>query len=490
MRGDICISDYGAVADGKTLNTNAIQAAISVAAERGGRVVVPPGVFMTGGITLRSNVALHLERGAVLFGSPNLQDYTPRRWGHHKDITPWHLVYAELAENVAITGEGAIDGNGPAFWEPERRHEWDFWRERPHRVSPMVELTRCKHVRVEGVTLRHSAGWTLHLHDCDDSSVRGVTIRNTYFGPNADGIDATGCHRLIISDCNIETGDDAIALKTTRLSRSCEWVTITNCVLQTSCVGIRIGFESHKAHRHITVSNCAIPRCSRVVDIRSLEGGDIEHVLMSNIVATTNSGWPVNRPIEISLHRCENMWDESRPDGHEMRGVFDAVPAHGAIRHVTLRDFDITTDARSTIVADEGAVMEDIVLDGIRFQYVLLEAPYGGGGHASYLPGDHEDARLASAAIVAKNVGNLQVRNVSVRWPTYPVPDWWHLLSSPQRMIHASFYGGSEEEIRAGRRTAVYKVLWGKRLRKAKLDLSGMSASDGSDPLDMKDSDG
>jgi hypothetical protein len=442
---------------------------------------------MTGGITLRSHVTLHLEQGAVLHGSPNLQDYTPRRWGHHKDITPWHFIYAELAENVAITGEGAIDGNGPAFWEQDRPTEWHFWREKPHRVSPMVEFTRCKHVRVEGVTVRNSAGWTLHLHDCDDSSIRGVTIRNTLFGPNADGIDATGCHRLIISDCNISTGDDAIALKTTRLSRSCQWVTITNCILETSCVGIRIGFESHKPHGHITVTNCAVPRCSRVVDIRSLEGGDIEHVLMSNIVATTNSGWPVNRPIEISLHRCENMWDSGRPEGHELRGVFDDVPVPGTIRHITLRDFDIVTDGRSTIVADDGAVMEDVVLDGIRMHYVLLEAPFGHGS-APFLPGDHEDARLAGAAIVAKNVGNLQIRNLSIRWPTYPVPDWWHVLSSPQRTINAEFFSGNEEAIRTGARTGVYRAVWGRKLRNCRIDLAGLLASDGGNPADISDS--
>jgi polygalacturonase len=113
------ITDCGAVADNRTLNTAAIQRAIDqVAQAGGGTVVVPPGNFLTGTIELRSRVTLQLEPGAVLRGSPNLADYRTVAWGQHIDRTPWHLLSAHNCHDVRICGGGTIDGNGPAFWEP------------------------------------------------------------------------------------------------------------------------------------------------------------------------------------------------------------------------------------------------------------------------------------------------------------------------------------------------------------------------------------
>jgi polygalacturonase len=196
------ITDFGAVADGKTLNTKAIQAALDAAAVRGGEVIIPAGSFLTGTVFLRSHTTLNLLHGAQILGSPRLTDYIPVRWGHHMDRTPWHLIMADNVEDITIKGQGEINGNGPHFWEPTRPSDWHFWTCKWDRPSPMVEITNCRDVRIENITLRNPAGWTLHLHDTTRAWIRGVRIDVDLFGPNSDGIDLTGARDVMISDCH------------------------------------------------------------------------------------------------------------------------------------------------------------------------------------------------------------------------------------------------------------------------------------------------
>lgn len=222
------VTTFGTRGDGKTLDTAAVQAAIDAAAKEGGTVLVPPGTYLCGTIHLRSRVTLHLAQGATILGSPNLSDYVAHSWGHHDDRTPFHLIFAEEESHIAITGEGTIDGNGQHFKKETRKHDWAFYAEIPMRPSPMVEISRCTDLRIENIHLTRPGGWTLHLHDCDRAVIHGITINNSIFWPNSDGIDLTGCQDTMISNCFIHTGDDAIALKTTIDSRACERITVTN----------------------------------------------------------------------------------------------------------------------------------------------------------------------------------------------------------------------------------------------------------------------
>lgn len=482
------VLDYGARGDGQSLDSPAIQKAVDEAAQQGGRVMVPAGLYVCGTVRLRNRVTLDLQQGATILGSTDLAHYETRTWGHHNDITPWHLILAENVEDVVLTGEGTIDGHGHYFWQPDRPSEWHFWRENLQRVSPMVHFQGCRRIRIENVRLTGSAGWTLHLHDCDQCAIRGVQIQNTLFGPNTDGIDLTGCREVTISDCHISTGDDAIALKTSEYSRSCEDIAISNCVLETSCVAVRIGYESRRDFRRIAVSNCTVRRCSRIFDLRSVEGAAIEQVSVNGIVATTNSGWPINRPIEVSLHRMDNVYKRSLHAGHPDYGKDKPVPRIGRIRGVTFSDMDIVTDGRVTLVADDGAVLEGVSLQNVRLRYALCDDPRPVArnvGSAGYLPGDHVDAREACAAVVAKNVKDLVIRDLGVEWPEYPVPASWHLLDSPQRLICRSVYEGHEADIRAGRQRCAFQVLWAKRVQGYVSTIGTPRASDEGEPFVM-----
>lgn len=483
---DFAITAYGAIADGVTLNTEAFRHAVADAAG-GGRVVVPRGVFMTGTVELRSGVTLHLEEGAVLLGSPRLTDYTARIWGHHNDITPWHLILAEDAERVAITGSGEVRGNGPAFWQPDRPSEWHFWRERLERVSPMVELVRCRHVRIEGVRFAESAGWTLHLHDCDHARIEGITIRNTPFGPNCDGIDLTGCHDAIIHGCDIDTADDAIALKTSEYSRSCERIAISDCLLRTSCVGVRIGYESRQDFRDIVITNLVIPRCSRAFDLRAIEGCTIERVRIANVTARTDSGWPANRAIEVIQLDRPSVFKSLLHAGHPDYGKDRPLTRSSVIRDVSFTGLDLTTDGRITIIGTAAHPVEGLRFSDLRLRFPVLDdaSPFRNAGSTGFIPGDYGPARSANAAWVVQHARDVVVDDLRVRWPTFPV-EAWSLFDSPHRLM-SPFWSAHEAVIRAGQRRVPYSLLWA---RDAEVLMRGRGLRASEDDYPLIDADG
>ena len=465
------VTDYGAVADGTSLNTQAINQAIAAAARAGGgRVVVPRGTFLTGTVQLLSNVTLHLEEGAVLLGSPRLADYTTRVWGHHNDITPWHLVLAEDCTCIAITGAGTIRGNGPAFWHPDRPSEWHFWKEKLERVSPMIELVRCRHVLVERVRIEQSAGWTLHLHDCDHARIEGVTIRNTRFGPNCDGIDLTGCQDAIIHGCDIDTADDAIALKTSEYSRSCERIAISDCVLRTSCVGVRMGYESREDFRDIVVTNLLIPRCSRVFDLRAIEGCTIERIRVSNVVASTDSGWPANRAIEVIQLDRPNTFRASLHPGHPDYGKDRPLRRPSVIRDVSFTGLDLATDGRIVIVGKPGQPVEGVRFSDVRLRYPVIDdaSPFREAQSTGFIPGAYAEARAANAVFVVQHARDIAVDGLRIRWPVFPVGSW-ALFDSSQRLM-SPFWKGHEDAIRSGAQRVPFSVLWA---RDAEVALGG-----------------
>lgn len=469
---DIIITDRGAVADGRTLNHRAINAVIAeLSAAGGGRVVVPRGVFRAGTIVLKSFVTLHLEEGAVIEGSTDIADYERRVWGHHQDITPWHLILAEDCQRIAITGPGTIKGNGPAFWEPERPSEWHFWRERLPRVSPMVEIVRCTEVLVERVRITESAGWTLHLHDCVHFRIEGITIRNTPFGPNADGIDLTGCQDGIIHGCDIDTADDAIALKTSEYSTSCERIAISDCILRTSCVGVRIGFESRQDFRDIVIANLVIPRCTRVFDLRAVEGCTIERVRIMNIVASTDWGWPANRAIEvIQLDRPNVFKSDKLPREHQDYGKDKPLTRPSVIRDVSFTGLDITTDGRITVIGKPDLPIDGVRFSDVRLRYPVLDdaTPFARSQSTGFIPGDYAEARSANACFVVQHARDVVIEGLRLRWPTYPVQGWL-LFESPHRNL-SPFWKGNEAKIRSGELRAAYRVMWA---RDAEVSVSG-----------------
>ena len=296
-----CVSEYGAAGTGKTLDTRAIQRAIDACnAAGGGTVYLGPGDYLSGTIFLKSNVRVYLEAGAVLRGSPRAQDYAkiPRTNIRGQPAFPGgFLVFGDGVQNAAIEGRGTIDGQGPAFWHPEKVNHF-VKKPMVTRPRALVCVVKGSGLRFRDVSLVNSPCYTLWLIGCDNVTIDAVTIRNPHDGPNTDGIDVDCCRSVRISNCHIEGGDDAIALKsdsgTLGEDMPCEDVTVTNCTLcSVPACGVRIGYEGDAVIRNCTFSNLAIFDTDIGLDIVSilpnrpeftiLKGTRCENIVFENI---------------------------------------------------------------------------------------------------------------------------------------------------------------------------------------------------------------
>lgn len=281
------ITDFGAVADAKTMNTAMIERAVQAcSAAGGGTVYVPAGVFLTGAILLESNMNLYLEAGAVLSFCQQPSEYpiVHSRWeGVQQDVYA-SCIYAENAENVSLTGHGTLEGNGAYWWEAFRKGELAYPRPK------LVSFDSCKRVQITGVKLSNSPSWTVHPVCCENVTVHNVTIINPADSPNTDGINPESCRNVRISDCYIDVGDDCIAIKAgtedTALRKSCENITITNCTMIHGHGGVVFGSEMSGDIRNVTVSNCVFEGTDRGIRFKSRRGrgGVIEDVRITNLV--------------------------------------------------------------------------------------------------------------------------------------------------------------------------------------------------------------
>lgn len=399
-----------------------------VHASGGGLVRVPPETLVLSTIYLRSGVTLELPANAVLKASPDLSDYTPTtQTNENKDRQPYHLIVADKVQNVGITGDGVIDGNGRAFWhEPMReiaargadvdaycdehglkpvyRNANNPWfREHSRRVSPMLEIKNSLHVRLHGVTFANSPGWTVHFHDCDDLHIHGITIDNCLYGPNTDGLDINGCRDVRISDCDLTCGDDAIILKSMKDSRACENIVVSNCIISTNCAALGLGAEIAHAVRNVTFTGCVIRQALRAFQIEMWEAGLVENVVVSNITGTCHTEIPLQRALYVDIN-CE-----TRPND----GTW------GKCRNIQFSNIVLQTRGRCLFTAPDGAVLEDIVLRDVHLIFDAIENAavtvprYPSSQMSNFCP----EARVAPAAVVAQNCRRLQLHNVITTWP-------------------------------------------------------------------------
>lgn len=449
------VLDYGAKGDSLTLNTPFLQRAIDQAARNGGGVVyVPNGIYLTGTIFLKSNVTLYLAEQAKLLGSPDIKDYKELTWGHNRDRQPYHLICAIDQENVSIEGRGIIDGNGEFFVQEYEKDDHGrmitprWLKPKEQKVSPLIEFVRCKNSTIRDVNIKTGGGWNLHVHDCDIVKIQSVNIVNNLYSPNSDGIDITGCHDVIVSDCYIKTCDDAICLKTTPDSRDCRRVTVTNCIIETLCVGLKMGcVESFKDMSDVTFSNCVINKSSRVVGIYVKEDADYNNITITNITANTNAPLVFNRPIIIMAHRT------------------DSNKRFGSIRNVVISNFICETEGRILLTAEKGCVIENIVLRDVMLRYPYVEdpAPMVPESGSSQFPDKdkHPGVGEAHAAIVADNIKNLVVDNFIVDWPENEgTPLLWRhpeRIENGSSRIHRPNYSKAKQ--------TDFKVLWGRNLQ-------------------------
>jgi hypothetical protein len=297
--GTISVRDHGARGDGVTLDTAAIQAAIDACATAGGGTVeLSPGNYLTGMLVLKDNVTFHVGQGACLLGSTSLADYPGRL---HSPVMKAYLehdfclLHARDARNIALTGEGSIDGQGGSFRAGTEGFNFEDRPAAPD-AHPFIRPTllgfqACTGVTISNLTLGGAASWCCNLDGCKEVRIRGVRLYNRV-NQNNDGFDINACQDVTISDCHIDCGDDAIALK-----NGGERIAITNCIISSRWAAIRIGPESVGDFRDIVVSNCVIKDTyGCAIKIQEVEGGLVENVSFDNLEMNHVTG-----PISLRL---------------------------------------------------------------------------------------------------------------------------------------------------------------------------------------------
>jgi polygalacturonase len=278
------ITDYGAVGNGKTLNTAAIQKAIDAAAKAGGgTVVIPPGKFLSGPFDLASGINLELKKDAVLLMDNNMDRFSPQ------DPNRDSFIAVQDAHDIKISGQGVIDGQGDPWWEAFREGEFI---NRPKLIS----MTSCTRVEFQGVLFQNSPQFHIRLRSCQDVTVHEITIRAPESSPNTDGLDLSGWNYLI-THCTFDVGDDCIALKPNDhgLTPSCKDITITQCTFLHGH-GLSIGSGSVGGVENMQVSDCTFNGTEAGIRMKSYRGrgGLVEHLSYKNITMTN-----VRHPLEL-----------------------------------------------------------------------------------------------------------------------------------------------------------------------------------------------
>ena len=277
-RREFSAAKFGALADGRTPDTEPIQKAIDNCSAQGGGIVrLPVGQYLCGSILLKNRVTLQLDQGAVLLGSTNPADY--RSTDPFREGTGNELGYAFLsaidATDVGVTGAGVIDGQGKEVLAALKSGE-------RNRRPFLMRFVRCTNVTLKDVKLRQSAVWTVHLSQCHNVTAERLNI-NGHAGANNDGIDIDSCELVHVNECDIDTGDDSICLKTTS-QLPCRDVRITNCRLRSDCSTIKMGTESAGNFDNIHISNCQL-LSARLGGIKllSVDGAILENVEISDV---------------------------------------------------------------------------------------------------------------------------------------------------------------------------------------------------------------
>ncbi len=334
------IKQFGAIADGITLNTQSINKAITTCSNKGGGVViVPSGFWLTGPVELKNNVNLHLSKNAVLQFTKDFDQY-PLVQSNWEGLPQWRNqspIYANDQKNIAITGYGIVDGGGDAWrmvkrdkltesqwknlvesggmlsndrktWYPNEQSFKGSQMKTPGLITPektiedvkqvkaflrpnMVVLSRCKTVLLEGVTFQNSPAWNLHPLMCEDLTVRNVYAKNPWYGQNGDGIDIESCKNVVVENSVFDVGDDGICIKSGRDAEGrkrgmpTENLLVKNCTVYHAHGGFVIGSEMSGGARNIIVEDCTFIGTDIGLRFKTTRGrgGVVENIFIKNI---------------------------------------------------------------------------------------------------------------------------------------------------------------------------------------------------------------
>lgn len=384
------VLSHGAVGDGRTLNTDAIQNTINLAAKNatGGRIVFPQGKYLSGSLFIPSNIELHLEKNAVLLGSTNVADYEDARGLQH-------FLNANGSENIALSGDGTIDAQGRELvlnidflhHSGERIDpNYNVRRRRPRSRPEAISFHYCKNVKIYDVTIKNSASWVQHYAGCFDLTIDNIKVESdTYW--NNDGIDINNCKKVRITNSFVNAADDAICLKSKFKGKNGffnEDIYIADCVLRSSSNALKFGTESQGGFKNVVIKNIKVFDTYRsAIAIETVDGAYLENVEVSNIEADN-----VGNAIFIRLGQRNMKVDPNTPVSY-LRNIkisnvtakvsFLRADANYEVRGPALNKFFNPIPA--SIVGLPDAHIENVTLENINISY-----PGRGNKGIAYVP--------------------------------------------------------------------------------------------------------
>jgi len=451
----VSLSDFGGKGDGHTDNTEAFRRAIQSCADSGGgKVLVPRGIWLTGPIELKSNIDLHLETGALIRFSGRFEDYRllARRYEGKASIRCISPLYGENLENIAITGEGIIDGSGQS-WRPVKKFKMtsNQWKDllasggaltadgnnwypspeamlggelvrkldaeksdpqayagaREHLRPVMVGMVHCRRVLLDGPTFQNSPAWNIHPLFCDDVTIRNITVRNPWYSQNGDGLDLESCRRVIVDHCSFDVGDDAICIKSgkdeegRKIGRPAELILIQNCTVYHGHGGFTIGSEMSGGARNILIRNCIFMGTDMGLRFKSLRGrgGIVENIYIEDIRMTD---------IPTDAIGFNMFYSNNDPSSESVSDAIDSIPipvTEKTPRFRKIRLKNIVCQGAKRAVALQG--LPEMPIQDIELENIDITADRG------FVAMDARNIRLSEIKIRPKQGPVFLLRNTS-----------------------------------------------------------------------------
>jgi hypothetical protein len=413
------VKDFGASGLKEDLAQPALQRAIDACASAGGGMVyLPPGAYTSGTLHLRSHVRLHLEAGATLYSSKDPSHFDKRG-----------LLYAEDAENITLEGRGLVDGQAEYY---RSLAEWRDWYIYPNQlqaeaagvpllrafptaesVGHLVLFIRCQDVHIEDLSFLNSPSWAMHLWGCERLWIDGIYVRSDLRnGVWSDGIDPDGCKDVHISNCTIETGDDALVFYSGNSygpARPCENITVTNCRLTSASSALKFCDGNQNAIRNVLIQNCVITGANRGIAFMVFDGGVLENVIISNVTVQTQRHewfwWGDGDPLHFNLIQRSEI-DANVDKSQE--------PPVGIIRNIQLRDVLARGSGSCLVHGHVDSPLENVTLENVRLEL-------------SFEPDAHP--RRFEHVLRLENLRNSRLRNVEIAWAEPYSPAWQSALT-------------------------------------------------------------
>ena len=427
---DFSIVDFGAINDGTTLNTAAIDAAIEAASKVGGRVVIPSGgIFLSGSIHLRGSIEFHIEEGAILKASGNYEDYLPNHLiptisnGEVvESVLPQRAFIAAFrADGLSITGKGTIDGNAEDFIAEKGQYIHSMrapengrsqYLERPFTVF----LIDCQAIEISQVTIKDPAFWALRLTGCDDSLITEISILTDLKVPNADGIDIDRCENVQITRCRLITADDCISLKScaaTSQYGAVKNILISNCFMTSTSGAITLGTESVGEIQNVIVTDCEVRDSHRGFAVRAREGGLISNVVFENSIVETrafNESWWGHGE---ALHVTASSWDDPNIEWNPALGNIERQ-YEGRVDGVKFSNIKTTSEAALLVWGSRPELVKNIQFDRIA---LTMKHSSKWPARIDLRPNPIKDfIRQPAAALTLMNAQEIAISDSEIKW--------------------------------------------------------------------------